>query len=598
MVMKKHILCSIVSSLLLFTILLGGNGVLADTWTMFRHDHQHSGVSTDVAPAMNSLMWSTIEDTTITGIVDSSPVFNDGRMYIGSNDGDLICLDALPNEFLYDDGDPDEGINDPGDSEYDIIWKFSAGAAIVSSPLYYDGKIIFGSLNGNLYSIYSCIGDEFEHFSIGAPILSSPVLYDEYIYIGSVDGNIYCFKADTLSHTWEFSTGNTVRSSPAAYNDRIYVGSDSNYLYCLNAHNGSEIWSTMLGDNIYSSPSVTSDKVFVGCQDRNLYALWTDDGSVNWSVSTGGDIDSSPAVLDDRVIVGSDDGHLYCFNTDDGSTLWDTLIGDAIQSSPVIADEKVYIGCDDHSIYCLNLTDGAILWSYETDDVISSSPAVIYERLYVASESGTLYCFRNYNPPEKPSRPDGPSIGIKGYEYEFLTETIDNEGDPVYYQFDWGDGKISDWLGPFDSGETVAASHTYGKEDNFSIMVKSKDAYELESEWSDPHYIEINILEVDDVRGGLGLHATISNIGVRQLWRIAWTISYEGGRIQNPANEEFTDEILNIPAGESEQITTGPFFEIGRIQFTIDVEDGDGDNVFSTSYRAFAFGYVIILLPW
>jgi hypothetical protein len=33
--------------------------------------------------------------------------------------------------------------------------------------------------------------------------------------------------------------------------------------------------------------------------------------------------------------------------------------------------------------------------------------------------------------------------------------------DEIYYLFDWGDGTDIGWLGPYDSVDTVTASHTW-----------------------------------------------------------------------------------------------------------------------------------------
>ena len=51
--------------------------------------------------------------------------------------------------------------------------------------------------------------------------------------------------------------------------------------------------------------------------------------------------------------------------------------------------------------------------------------------------------------------------------------------------FDWGDNTTSQWIGPFKSGETINASHTWKEEGTYRIRVKAKDTSGLESPWSD-----------------------------------------------------------------------------------------------------------------
>ena len=89
-------------------------------------------------------------------------------------------------------------------------------------------------------------------------------------------------------------------------------------------------------------------------------------------------------------------------------------------------------------------------------------------------------------PPEQPQRPSGQTSGKTGGTYLYSTITTDVDEDQVYYLWDWGDGNFSDWLGPFASGTTANAQHSWTTKGTYSIRVKAKDAYGAESNWSDP----------------------------------------------------------------------------------------------------------------
>jgi len=89
-------------------------------------------------------------------------------------------------------------------------------------------------------------------------------------------------------------------------------------------------------------------------------------------------------------------------------------------------------------------------------------------------------------PPDQPQTPSGPSSGKTGKEYSYSSVSIDPDGDNIYYLFDWGDDSNSGWLGPYDSGDIVSASHVWDNEGSYEIRVKAKDIYGKESEWSDP----------------------------------------------------------------------------------------------------------------
>jgi hypothetical protein len=87
--------------------------------------------------------------------------------------------------------------------------------------------------------------------------------------------------------------------------------------------------------------------------------------------------------------------------------------------------------------------------------------------------------------PNKPSTPSGPNTGKAGNSYTYSTSTIDPDGDQVYYQWNWGH-ETSTWDGPYNSGDTVSASHIFPSQGSFLVKVKAKDTSNEESIWSDP----------------------------------------------------------------------------------------------------------------
>ncbi|MCX6664388.1 MAG: PKD domain-containing protein [Euryarchaeota archaeon] len=88
--------------------------------------------------------------------------------------------------------------------------------------------------------------------------------------------------------------------------------------------------------------------------------------------------------------------------------------------------------------------------------------------------------------PNKPSTPSGQTNGKINVEYTYNTTTTDPNNDQVYYKWSWGDGNISDWLGPFTSGAIATTQHAWNTKGSYEIKVKAKDMHGLESDWSDP----------------------------------------------------------------------------------------------------------------
>src|SRR4030042_903481 len=95
-------------------------------WPMFRHDLQHTGYSTSPAPNTNQTLWTYTAD----GYANCCPAVVDGKVYVGSNDNNLYCLDAAT------------GMR---------IWNYTTGGDVVSSPAVADDKVYVGASDYKVY---------------------------------------------------------------------------------------------------------------------------------------------------------------------------------------------------------------------------------------------------------------------------------------------------------------------------------------------------------------------------------------------------------------------------------------------------------------
>ena len=91
------------------------------------------------------------------------------------------------------------------------------------------------------------------------------------------------------------------------------------------------------------------------------------------------------------------------------------------------------------------------------------------------------------NPYSSPNTPpqipeiDGPTSGVAGTSYNFTFNSVDPDGDDVYYYIIWGDGYIEDWEGPYASGDDFIISHTYSNKKTYTIEAKARDTFGDES---------------------------------------------------------------------------------------------------------------------
>ncbi len=84
------------------------------------------------------------------------------------------------------------------------------------------------------------------------------------------------------------------------------------------------------------------------------------------------------------------------------------------------------------------------------------------------------------NPPQTPDI-DGPSSGMVRISYNFTFNSVDLDGDDVYFFISWGDGYVENWVGPYASGEDFEIAHTYSNKKTYSIEAKARDTFGDES---------------------------------------------------------------------------------------------------------------------
>lgn len=160
-----------------------------------------------------------------------------------------------------------------------------------------------------------------------------------------------------------------------------------------------------------------------------------------------------------------------------------------------------YASNSDHASFWSYNYDAIMYHEYEFNQYYHSPQDIIanmdtdystrVSRLMVATLGELAQVCSLNTPPEKPTL-NGPSTGIEGEELTFSAMTTDFDGDNLYYKFNWGDGNLSNWLGPYESGETMETTNDWSEVGEYDVIVQAKDTNNSNGDWSDPLTITIN----------------------------------------------------------------------------------------------------------
>lgn len=358
-------------------------------WPMFRHDLNHTGYT---AGNGSSDSFKLLWNFTAGAEVWSSPAVVDEYVFVGCRDGNILCLMASTGLGL---------------------WGYQIGSVVeYSSPAVADGYVYICSFDGYVNCVDVVYGMPMWRSKIGGTSWSSPAVAEGRVYVGSSDHNVYCLNGSDGAKIWNYSTLDMVQSSPAVSDGVVYVGSTDNYVYALNASTGKKIWSSRTKTVITSSPTVYNGSVYIGSNDGCVYAFDASTGNQLWKYQTANVVTSSPAVAYGRVFVGSEDNNVYCLNASTGKKIWQSPTGYWVRSSPAVADGNVYVGSEDYCIYCLDAFTGTKKWSYATGNAVYSSPTIVDNVLYVGSCDFRVYALElcNSTGDPVPSTSNNPSM--------------------------------------------------------------------------------------------------------------------------------------------------------------------------------------------
>jgi len=398
--MKKMSITIVFYSII--ALLLSMQMAFAEDWPMFHHDLALNGFTNSNAPDTNNILWTYKTE----GPVNSSPAVVGDKLYIGSTDGSLYCIDRESGS---------------------LIWNYPTGGPIQSSPAVSGGIVYFLSTDGNIYALNSGDGSLIWLLPIGTGPWdwSSPAVHDGNVFIGVSNGFVNCMDANTGMIIWSSFVGGTPNGPITVANGKVYSGTHnfnnlSPTLAALNELTGAPVWTYSYTDTHLNSVAfINSNGVAVndgdGDGDLEVYfgivtwmgggdqaiALDEATGKEVWTHNINGWSTSSPAVHNGKIFIGSDDGKLYALNAADGSEVWSYLAGAPIWSAPAVSgDKKVCFGSLDHTVYCVSEETGDLIWSYFTGaSRLMSSPAISYNILFIGNENGKVYAFGTPNIP-------------------------------------------------------------------------------------------------------------------------------------------------------------------------------------------------------
>ncbi|MDH5595131.1 MAG: PQQ-like beta-propeller repeat protein, partial [Candidatus Bathyarchaeota archaeon] len=135
------------------------------------------------------------------------------------------------------------------------------------------------------------------NYTTGDAVASSPAVVGGVVYVGSYDRKIYALNASTGALVWNYATGDMVVSSPAVTNGIVYVGSYDHLVYAFGPSPNAQTYSVTFTES--GLPSGTSWNVTFNSQTQsstlNSIMFSVPNGVYAFSITPPTDYTASPS---------------------------------------------------------------------------------------------------------------------------------------------------------------------------------------------------------------------------------------------------------------------------------------------------------------
>ncbi len=269
------------------------------------------------------------------GAVFSSAAVSKGWVVVGSGDGNVYCLDGKNGK---------------------LKWKKETGAAVLGSPMIHGDTVFVGGSDHSFLALDIKNGNTIWKFAgLDGPVVSKPLLYEGKLIFGAWDRNLYAVNRATGELTWKWNNGSAIRNYspasciPVAANGIIYIVAPDRYISAIDAANGTTLWRNNDG-GVRESIGMSPDGKWIygkSMQDTIVaYAASREKQAAAWKMHCGFGYEHVPSMLiekDSLVFFGTKNGVVYCINPYSKQIAWRFKIDNSMVNTVNVIDKNTVI---------------------------------------------------------------------------------------------------------------------------------------------------------------------------------------------------------------------------------------------------------------
>ncbi|MGM0525201.1 MAG: outer membrane protein assembly factor BamB [Pseudomonadota bacterium] len=275
------------------------------------------------------------------------------KIYLGTENGDLVALDAETGE---------------------LVWHTEVGNEINSNPAVGENRVVVHTTGGKVISFDAASGEEQWLYEYQTPMLtlrgsSAPTIANGGVMVGDSNGSATVLIAENGQQAWNQPVGQPsgstelealadIDANPVLAGPVIYMIAYNGELAALELRSGEVRWKRDY--SAFENLLVRGSRIYLTDHESHIYALNQQGGIELWSNNQmfGRQL-TGPVWHDGHVVVGDLEGYLHWLDPDSGDIEGRYEIGgDGIYAQPVVDGNTLYTQTRDGDIVAIELTAG------------------------------------------------------------------------------------------------------------------------------------------------------------------------------------------------------------------------------------------------
>lgn len=226
--------------------------------------------------------------------LQTSPILLDSSIYIGSLNGIFYSVNFRDGRINWSYNTKSQIHSTCAISEDKIVfgndtgliiclnlngskrWEFKTGASVMAAPMIYERKVFIGSFDSAYYCLNLDSGTVVWKRNTGTKLSAGSSLFNnQSVIFGGINGSLYSLKTEDGSVNWIYPTKGVITSTPLSSGNYVYFSNHDYMTYCIDGNTGELKWSYELEGRGKTSPVIWKNYLFIA-SDYLVYCFTTE----------------------------------------------------------------------------------------------------------------------------------------------------------------------------------------------------------------------------------------------------------------------------------------------------------------------------------